>query len=294
MNNALLAITNSKGKPVALPDFGGALVCDTHAHLDMLESPALALARAAAVGVGYIVTLVNVLENPEVTFEGLDGWQAEARHILDAEGREDVAVPEVSIIVGIHPHDAAKYTDGAEQAIADWAQDPRVVGIGEVGLDYFYDHSPREVQRDVFARQLRLAHRLNLPVCIHLRDAHEDGLAILRGVGTPARGAILHCFNLEYETAAPFVDAGCYVSFAGPLTFKKAVEVREAATQLPANRVFPETDCPFMAPEPLRGHKNEPAYVVFTTEVLAQCLGITPHDCATLTTATARRFFKGE
>lgn len=292
MSVSSLQIVNSKGQPLALPNFGGALVSDTHAHLDMLDDPALALARAAVAGVGFIVTLVNVLEEPERTFSQLNQWIAKARVMLDEQGYSSVETPEVKIIIGIHPHDASQYDEAAAALIRDYARDERVVGLGEVGLDYFYDHSPREIQREAFAQQLRLAKELGLPICIHLRDAHDEGLAILKSEGLPPQGAVLHCFNLSYEVAKPFMELGCRLSFAGPLTFKKATEVRQAAAMMSQNGVFPETDSPFMAPEPLRGKRNEPAYVVFTAAVLADCLGLSLSECANITTQNARLFFR--
>jgi len=231
---------------------------DTHAHLDMLADPAAALRAAGEAGVGLICTVVNVLEEPERTFEGLDQWQAEA-------GK----VPEVYIIVGTHPHAAARTNAAVVERIREYATDPRVIALGEMGLDYHYDHSPRNVQRKVFAEQLALATELNLPVCIHLREAHEDGLRILQESGYPGERAILHCFGCDYETAAPFLELGCYVSFAGPITFKKADEVRDAAARIPLDRILTETDCPFLAPEPVRGTKNEPANVRYVAEIIA-------------------------
>ncbi len=169
------------------------------------------------------------------------------------------------------------------------AADPLTCAIGEIGLDYHYDYSPREVQRDVFRRQLELAHELQLPAVIHLREAHEDGLAILREAGVPAAGCILHCYNLGAEPMRPFVELGCYVSFAGPVTFKKSEEIREATALVPADRILTETDCPFMAPEPFRGRKNEPAYTVFTAARIAEARGDSLGDFASAAYANALR-----
>ena len=234
---------------------------DTHAHLDMLEDPVAALRRAGEADVGFIATVVNVLEEPERTFEQLEGWRIRA-------GVGGVSIPDVSIIVGTHPHDAAKTDVTAMKHIASYACDERVVALGELGLDYHYDHSPRDVQREVFAQQLTLAGEFNLPVCIHLREAHEDGLRILRESGYPAERAILHCFGLGYDAAEPFLELGCYVSFAGPISFRKSDMVRDAAARVPLDRILSETDCPFLAPEPLRGKKNEPANVRYVAEVI--------------------------
>ena len=272
-------------------DFGGELLADSHAHLDMLADPSGALARAALAGVGFIATVANVVEDAERTFSQLDAWLGEAREILDAAGLPEVRLPEVRIIVGVHPHDARLATPDVDAAIERYAADPRVCGIGEVGLDYYYDHSPREVQREVFARHLALASRLDLPVCIHLRDAHEDGLAILGEVGLPARGAVLHCITVDAGTIAPFVALGCTPSFAGPLTFKKAEEIRAAASSVDPLNVMVETDCPFMAPEPWRGKKNEPALVAYTAARMGELHGLARADAARSTAAVARRIY---
>ncbi|TLM97263.1 MAG: TatD family deoxyribonuclease, partial [Actinobacteria bacterium] len=255
---------DAKGRPVALPDFGGAAIADTHAHLDMLEDPALALARAAVAGVRFIATVADVTEDGWRTYEDLPSWQANARELLVAAGHEvDVELPRVRVILGAHPHNAKDFDAAAEAEMRRLAADPLTCAFGELGLDFHYDHSPRDTQRAVFARHLELAHEFGLPVCVHLREAHDDGAAILEEHGVPEAGCILHCFNLGPDVAERFVALGCHVSFAGPVTFKKAEEVREAARLVPASRLLTETDCPFMAPEPFRGRTNEPALVVF-------------------------------
>lgn len=272
---------------IRFPEFGAHTVADTHAHLDMLEDPAGAVARAALAGVGHIATVVNVTEEPERTYGGLDRWLLSARQQLDAAGHDAVALPEVRIIVGIHPHNASLATPEVDAAIRTFAADPRTCAIGEVGLDYYYDHSPRDVQREVFARHVALAIELGLPICVHLRDAHEDGLEILRAVGTPPAGLILHCVTVGADVVAPFLELGAVASFAGPLTFKKADAIRGAAERAGLKRVMVETDCPFMAPEPYRGKKNEPAFVTFTAARMAQVLGVSNDECALATTANA-------
>lgn len=275
---------DSKGREVPAPAFGGVPVADTHAHLDMLEDPALALARAALAGVGFIATVADVTEDAWRTYDELDSWLANAGELLghsfgvsaSVSEAAPASIPEVRIIVGAHPHNAKLWDDTAREEFRRLAGDPRTCGVGEMGLDYFYDHSPRDVQRERFAEHLALAAEFKLPGIVHLRDAHEDGLAIMREVGIPEAGCILHCFNLAPEVMEPFVELGCHVSFAGPVTFKKAVEVRDAAAGVPATRILTETDCPFMAPEPFRGTKNEPALVVFTAARMAEARGEDP------------------
>ncbi|HSK46870.1 MAG TPA: TatD family hydrolase [Coriobacteriia bacterium] len=263
---------DSKGREIAIPAVGR-FVADTHAHLDMLDDPALALARAARAGVRFIATVADVTEDGWRTYDQLDSWRTNAAELLVEGGIEDVDVPRVRVIVGAHPHNAKDYDQAAEDELRRLASDPVTCALGELGLDYHYDHSPRDVQRDRFRRHLGLAHEFGLPVVIHLREAHDDGLAILTEVGVPDAGAILHCYTLGPDPMRPFLDLGCHVSFAGPVTFKKAEEIREAASLVPTDRILTETDCPFMAPEPFRGRTNEPALVVFTAAKIAHARG---------------------
>jgi len=296
--------TDSKGRPVALPQLG-APVADTHAHLDMLEDPARALARAARAGVGFIATVADVTEDAVRTYAELDRWVQEAGEMLaehapprgghaqgedtlgahapsrggHAQGEDTLGahalgdappVPRIRVIVGAHPHNAKDYDAGAERELRAFLADPLTCALGEAGLDYHYDHSPRQVQRDRFQRHLELAHEFALPVVLHLREAHDDGLEILRSVGMPEAGAILHCYTLGPEQMLPFLELGCHVAFGGLVTFKKAEDIRLAAAAAPLDRVLTETDCPFMAPEPFRGRRGEPALVAFTAAALAR------------------------
>ena len=258
---------DAKGREIAIPDLGGP-VADTHAHLDMLEEPVRALVLAARTGVDFVATVADPTEAAARTYAELSGWLEAAATTL-AAAAPPLAPPRVRIIVGVHPHNAKDFSADIEERMRTLAADPRTAAIGEIGLDYHYDYSPRDTQRAVFRRQLELARELDLPAVVHLREAHEDGEAILREVGLPPAGCILHCYNLGTEPLVRFVDLGCYVSFAGPVTFKKADEVREAAAVVPLDRILTETDCPFMAPEPFRGRKNEPAYTVFTAARVA-------------------------
>jgi TatD DNase family protein len=263
---------DAKGRPVATPELGGP-IADTHAHLDMLEDPGAALANAARAGVRFVATVADPSEEASRTFEQLPAWFARAREALDELGLSDLALPHVRTIVGVHPHNAKNLDAQVEGELIRLARTGLTAAIGEIGLDFHYDYSPRDTQRDVFRRQLVLAHDLDLPVVVHLREAHDDGEAILREVGLPKAGCILHCYNLGPEPLDRFLALGCNVSFAGPATFKKADEVREAAALVPLDRILTETDCPFMAPEPFRGRKNEPAYTVFTAARIAEARG---------------------
>lgn len=278
---------NSRGREVVAPDFDGTAIADTHAHLDMLDDPALALARAARAGVGFIATVADVTEDAWRTFEELDSWLANARELLDAEGFGDAVLPSVRVIVGAHPHNAKDWNAETEAEFRRLAALPVTCAVGELGLDYHYDHSPRDVQRAAMRAHLQLAHEFALPAVIHLREAHDDGLEILSEIGVPSAGAILHCYTLDPEPMRPFVQLGCHVSFAGPVTFKKADQIREAAAAVPADRILSETDCPFMAPEPFRGTTNEPALVTFTVARLAEARGMAPADFARQSFASA-------
>ena len=274
------------------PDLG-APVPDTHAHLDMLDDPAGALVRAAQARVSFVATVVDVTESPEATFEGLAGWLAEAEQRLAKEAASGdataaVDVPEVRIVVGCHPHNASRYDEAVAARLREFARDPRVAAIGEMGLDFHYDNSPRDEQRAAFRAELAIAHESGLPAVVHLREAHDEGIDILTELGGPDAGCIIHCFTADAELAARFVEMGCHISFAGPLTFKKAEELRVAAAAVPLERVLVETDCPFLAPDPYRGRKNEPALVTYTAAALARAHGVSERACADALAANAR------
>lgn len=282
-----LLLLDAKGREVAVPSFGDGVLADTHAHLDMLEDPGLVLATAAVCGVRFVATVADVTEDARRTYQELESWRERARELLAETGRTEVRPPRVRIIVGAHPHNAKDFGREAEAEMRLLASDPRTCALGELGLDYHYDHSPREIQRARFETHLAMAHEVGLPVVIHLREAHEDGLAILADQGVPEAGAILHCYTLGPETMLPFLELGCHVSFAGPVTFKKAEEIREAARLVPEGRLLTETDCPFMTPEPLRGRSNEPALVVFTAQRIAEARGESSERLAGHTYAAA-------
>ena len=283
---------DSKEREVAAPALNTP-VADTHCHLDMLHHPALSLARSAAHGVDFIVTVVDPTEDPRYTFQNLSEWEHQAREILDGWKLRGPP-PHGRVIAGCHPHNAGKFTREIEQKLIKCAARPVTAGIGEIGLDYHYDLSPRDIQRDVFRRQLHLANEMVLPVALHLREAHEDGLRILKEEGMPLAGTLLHCFNLDYATLEPWVALGCHIAYGGPLTFKKSDDVREAARKTPRERIVTETDAPFMAPHPLRGTVCGPEDTVFTAACLVDVFGLEGHDAIGLLTRlyeNARNFF---
>jgi TatD DNase family protein len=279
------------GKTVVLPRLG-AVVADTHAHLDMLRDPAGALARAARAGVGLVCSIVDLTEEPAVTLDGLSGWLANAAADLASDGLQP---PDVRLILGVHPHNAKHWAAGLRGRLAQLVGElgPLAVGIGEVGLDFHYDHSPRDDQRAAFADQLALAGELGLPVTVHLREAHDEGLAILERVGVPEAGCIIHCFTEGPETAARFLalSDAVMISYAGPITFAKAEQVREAAKAVPLERSLVETDSPFLAPAPYRGEPNEPAFVTLNAARLAEVRGEEPAWVARVTWENAVRVF---
>ncbi|HET6840460.1 MAG TPA: TatD family hydrolase [Candidatus Angelobacter sp.] len=200
--------------------------------------------------------------------------------------------------IGIHPHEAKLATEADYAEMQQLAANPKVVAWGEIGLDYFYDHSPREVQQEVFRRQMELARAARLPIIIHCRptnnseNAWDDTLQMLRDHWAPSGlPGILHCFTGEWKHAQASLDIGFYISFAGNVSFPKAENIRQAAKQVPLERMLVETDSPFLAPVPHRGKRNEPAFVVNTAETIAQLRGITPEETGEQTRNNFYRLF---
>lgn len=250
-------------------------VADTHAHLQMLQNPGARLARCTYYGVKFICAMADPAEDPEKTYDLLDSWIEDAAAILKANGMDDLVpeIPHIRIAIGCHPHNAKHYDDAMEERLLSYLHDPRTVALGEVGLDYHYDLSPRADQRRIFARQIQIAQQADIPLILHMREAHEEGLEILEQEGFPKAGVLLHCFNLDEDALAPWAEAGCYIAYGGPLTFKKADEVRAAAPKVPVDRLLTETDSPYMTPEPMRGMECGPEHVIFTVQKLLEVRG---------------------
>ncbi len=263
---------------------------DAHAHLDMLDDPAGALASAARAGVALVVTVVDLSEDTRTLTE-LPAWLERAQELLADEG-DASAIPEVRMVVGVHPHNARLFTPSMADRMREAASIAGVVALGELGLDYHYDHSPRDVQRAVFEQHLELADACGLPAIVHLREAHDDGWAMLKGA-MPRAGCVIHCFTEDAAIAERFLELGCMISFAGPVTFKKADAIREAAAIVPVDRLLTETDCPFLAPEPYRGARNEPALVVHVAETIARIKGVEPPAFLATVLDNARKLFVG-
>jgi TatD DNase family protein len=254
------------------------MLIDSHCHLDYYTPAELpeVLSRAADAGVGRMVTIGTSMAQSEhlptliAPFENL--W----------------------CTAGVHPHNAAAAPIPTPEALAELAQGPRVIGIGESGLDYFYDKAPRDVQAENFRVHIRAARMAGVPVCIHARDADDD-IALILQQERDREGDfdfLLHCFSSGRGLAEAALAMGGYLSFSGILTFPKSTELRDIARDVPPERLLVETDAPYLAPVPFRGKRNEPAYVAHTARVLAEVKGMAPDALADLTTANFRRLFR--
>lgn len=256
---------------------------DSHAHIDGPEYDADRddlITRAREAGVRAILN-VGTGDPHAGNFE---------RAVAVAEKYENVWAA-----VGVHPHDAKLYDERAEALLLALMSHPRVIAWGEIGLDYHYEHSPRDAQREVFRRQLRLAREVRQPVIIHSREADGETIEILRGEGgREAAGGIMHCFGGSLEMAENALELGFMISFAGNVTFKKADALREVAKRVPLDKLLIETDCPFLSPVPFRGRRNEPARVVETARCLADLHGLAADELGRTTAANFARFFNLE
>lgn len=196
------------------------------------------------------------------------------------------------VVVGVHPHDAKGVDEKTYQALEKLAQSPKVVAIGEMGLDYYRDLSPRKTQQEVFRRQIQLARQLKLPIVVHDRDAHSEVMRILREEKAYEVGGVLHCFSGGWEMARECIDLGFYISLAGPVTYNNAKKPQEVARKVPLDWLLVETDAPYLTPEPLRGRRNEPANVRLVAEKIASLRGISLEEFASASSANTRRAFQ--
>jgi TatD DNase family protein len=251
---------------------------DSHCHLDFAdfgpEREAI-LARARDAGVQWFVTIGS------------------GRGVESAPDAVQLAHAHADIVatVGIHPHDASVATREAVETMRSLANDARVVGVGEVGLDYHYDHSPRDVQRETFRTFVRLAREVKKPIVIHTRSAPDDTLAILREERAADVGGVIHCFTENAEFAGAALDLGFDISFSGIVTFKRSDDLRAVARMVPLDRMLIETDSPYLAPMPHRGKRNEPAYLADTAAQLAKALGVDANELRARTSENAVRRF---
>lgn len=253
------------------------MLVDSHCHLDFpdfAEERDDIIARAKAAGVERMVTIsTRVRRFPEI--------------LAIAE-----AYPEVYCSVGTHPHQAAEELDVTVDELVAHAKHPKVVAIGEAGLDYFYDYGPREAQAQGLRTHIAAARITQLPLVIHARDADEDMAAILtEEMGKGAFPFVLHCFSSGRRLAEVGLELGGYISFSGILTFRKSEEIRAIARDVPRDRMLVETDAPYLAPPPHRGKRNEPAFVKHTAKVLAETVGVSEDEIAAITTENFFRLF---
>lgn len=253
------------------------MLIDTHAHLNSekyLENVEEVIERARRACVKKIVVV------------GFDR-ETNAKAIMLAEQHENIFA-----VVGWHPVDAIECTSEDLKEIEKQAGHEKVVAIGEIGLDYYWDKSPKDVQEKVFREQIRLAKRVGLPIVIHNRDATADLLKVMEDEGASEVGGIMHCFSGSVETALKCIVMNFYISFAGPVTFKNAKQPKEVALAVPLEKMLIETDCPYLAPHPHRGKQNEPAYVKLIAEEIASIKGCTYEEVATSTTENAEKILK--
>ena len=194
--------------------------------------------------------------------------------------------------VGVHPHDVKDLDDTAIDTLRKLAtENEKVVAIGEIGLDYYYDNSPREVQKEWFIKQIELANELKLPIIIHDRDAHGDTFEIIKKYKSPEIGCVLHCYSGNIELAREYVKMGCYISLSGTVTFKNNKKTKEVAREIPLDRLFIETDSPYMAPTPHRGKRNDPSLVQFVADTIAVEKGVSYETVCEATKENAKKFF---
>ncbi len=250
---------------------------DSHAHIDgekFDRDRDLVLSRAKENGIDYIM-------NPGADFE------SSVRAVNLAQEYEMVYAA-----VGIHPHDAASLDDSLLMMIEALTKKPKVQAIGEIGLDFHYDFSPRDTQRHWFVEQLRLARRLKLPVIVHDREANQETFDTLRKEQVFETGVLMHCYSGSAELAKQYVKLGGYISIAGPVTFKNSRKLIEVVEAVPLERLMIETDSPYLTPEPFRGKRNESLYVKYICEKIAQIKGIDITEAAEATTKNAKEYFK--
>lgn len=254
----------------------GSYLIDTHAHLQLeplVRDAAGVVSRAQSQGVQWIISV------------GID--LADSKTMI----RIVEQFPQAFACLGYHPHNALNVSDSGLTEMRELAQHPKVVGYGEIGLDFYRNISPRERQVTAFRDQIVLAKDLGLPLVIHLRNAYDEGLSILEEFAPFPRGGVIHCFSGSLQDARRALELGFYISVPGTITYKKNDEFRSIVKQAPRDRILLETDCPFLAPEPFRGRDNEPAYLIYTARKVAELWGVEVDAAARITTQNAFALF---
>jgi TatD DNase family protein len=255
------------------------VLIDSHAHIQGNEYDGeveAVIERARGAGVEKIIAV---------------GGAGDMSSNTDAIALAD-SFPDIYATVGIHPHDAKDVGTEELRALSELTAHPKVVAVGETGLDYYYNHSPRDMQRRVFSQFIRIARQTGLPIVVHERDATKDAAELLRSEGAGELRGVIHCFTGNYEAACAYLDLGFYLSFTGIITFKNAESLRDVVRKVPLEHMLIETDSPFLTPVPHRGKRNEPAYVRFVAETVAIVRGISLEQVARITSANAQNLFE--
>lgn len=252
------------------------MLFDTHTHINNEQFA------------GEVDDIIQRAYDADVTRMAVVGYDQETINIALEQSAKYAGV---YVIAGWHPTEAGTYSEAIGEKLYNILQDDKVVAMGEMGLDYHWDTAPHKVQQDVFREQIRIAKTLNMPISIHNRDATEDTYKVLKEEHVEDIGGIMHSFNLGPEWVEPFLDLGMHLSFSGVVTFKNAPEVREALELVPADKILIETDAPYLAPEPKRGRRNEPAYVRYIAENMAEHLDVSFETFAQQTTDNGKALF---
>jgi TatD DNase family protein len=252
------------------------MLFDSHAHLNAIQYEE------------DIVEVIQRAKDEKVTHIVVVGFDKETiSKAMELTDQYDM----IYAAVGWHPVDAIDMTEEDLKWIKQLAAHPKVVAIGEMGLDYYWDKSPKEIQKEVFRKQIQLAKEVKLPIIIHNRDATEDVVRILQEENANEVGGIMHCFTGSLEVAKQCMDMNFYISFGGPVTFKNAKKPKEVVKEIPMDRLLIETDCPYLTPHPYRGKRNEPSYVKYVAEQIAELRGVTLEEIATKTSDNAKKLF---
>jgi TatD DNase family protein len=255
------------------------MLIDSHAHIQGKEYAGeveAVIARAREAGVGKIIAV-----------GGAGDMSSNTEAVALAK-----TFPDIYATVGMHPHDAKDVGSDELKKLKDLAAAPKVIAVGETGLDYYYDHSPREVQRRVFGQFIHLARETGLPIVVHERDAAQHVADLLQTEGAGKLRGVIHCFTGNYEAARAYLDLGFYISFTGIITFKNADALRDVVRKVPLDRMFIETDSPYLTPVPHRGKRNEPAYVRYVGETIASVKGLSLEEVARVTTESVKTLFR--